>query len=45
MSLIWVALDDSNLSYFKYEGSNKITSKLEPLGCAPLSEAELVEFC
>ena len=33
------SVDESNLSYFKYKGSSKITSKLEALGCALLSGA------
>ena len=38
------SVDDSNLSHFKHEGSNKITSKLEALGCALYPE-QSVEFC
>ena len=33
---LFKSVDDSNPSYFKHEGSNKITSKLEALGCAAL---------
>ena len=36
---LYKSVDDFKLSYFKYEGSNKITSKLEALGCALLSGA------
>ena len=33
------SVDDSNLSYFKYGGSNRITRKLEALECALLPGA------
>ena len=36
---LFKSVDDSNPSYFKHEGSNKIASKLEALGCALLSGA------